>query len=220
MGKSKAEKKSEIIDNPYRNAEPTPGQISGRRRVGPHKEGTKQRCLGRGCIICWVSVQRAKSFGNEAQARGRRPMTGGRRAVAGRPGACRIAPGHGPAGRSQNTPWGPWARWPCTPPACPGPGAAPAAAAAASAAEARGAGWACPRASRPGSSRRRRSRCLPTALVRSGMPGRRKTLVKRLGGWRGAERDKLAYLDQILALSLSDERLKLRRCERVDQTGL
>ncbi len=81
------------------------------------------------------------------------------------------------------------------------------------------AGWRCPRASPPGSSRRRRSRYRPTARARSDTPvawAVSTTVAHRLerrARW-------LAHLDEVLALGLSDEGLQLRGREGVDEARL
>jgi hypothetical protein len=136
-------------------------------------------------------------------------MTGDQHAAASLPAASRIVV-RAPAERSRNTPWGRWARPTCRPEAC-----RDFAAWAAFAVAARADGWACPRASQPGSSRRPRSRFRRTALARLGMP--EKTGVSKQLTVSAAA---TAYLDEVLPLGLGDKWLQLRGRKGVDKTCL
>lgn len=65
-------------------------------------------------------------------------------------------------------------------------------------------GRGCPRESRPGPPRRRRSHRPRQVRVRSSRPGQR---VSRWQAARCRDRENAAYLDEVLALGLGDERL-------------
>lgn len=78
--------------------------------------------------------------------------------------------------------------------------------------------WEALLASQLGWSRQLRSRCPGWARVHSGKPTSALVSIAQSSGM--SCNSVHAYLDQVLALGLGDQRLKFGRCESVDQAGL